>query len=160
MMSWGYLISKRSEVNFADVTLFWRFFVVMKKGKLWCWYSCVCCCFFSWLSNPCWMILKETQLEQSTKCESSLHQSLSPQLSVLIWMPQQLYQPYALINACLCDTVLNLSLSPISPLAVVCMCFSLCLLVDLILPEMLHWYDRTWQDRPGHSRMEGCGGRQ
>lgn len=43
------------------------------------------------------------------KCESSLQPSLWHPLPLLICIPQQVYQPSALINACLSDTALNLT---------------------------------------------------
>ena len=70
--------------------------------------------------------------EGDTKCESSLHQS--PSLPLL----EQLYQPSALINACLCDTVLKLSLSPPSLAEMHAYVYLAVSLLTYFLPQVLH----------------------
>lgn len=71
---------------------------------------------------------------------------ITPPASVFIWMPQQLYPPSALINACLWDSALQPS-PPRWP--------SRWPPPSSSHPEVLYWCDRTRLDRPGHGGTDG-----
>lgn len=67
--------------------------------------------------------------------------------SLLICVVQQVYQPSALINACLSDAALNL------PPTLLCACVYLPMSLWLTRSQRCS-ADVTAQDRPGHSRTE------
>lgn len=113
----------------------------------------------SWLSKPRWLFLERTRDDHGTKRESPVDPSLLL-FVLLLWMPQRLYQPPALINACLWDTALKLSLSrsPPSVLSTVCVCVCVYRLLSpsprwLIL--ILRSAPLIWQDK-----VEQAGARQ
>lgn len=104
-----------------------------------------CCCGRGCLesSKSTWMTL-----EKDTTWPEPKRWLIRPPVSVFTCMPQQFYQPSALINACLWDSALQLSRSRYPPPLRHISSLSASFLTYFPL-EVLQWFDRTRSDRPG-----------
>lgn len=140
-------INSHSSLSLFDWWWGWRLSLLPLRASL------------SWLSKPRWLFLERTRDDHGTKRESPVDPSLLL-FVLLLCMPQRLYQPPALINACLWDTALKLSLSRSPPFVLFTVCVCVCVYRLLSPPPrwlilILRSAPLIWQDK-----VEQAGARQ